>query len=54
MRDYSSVLAVFSGVKAALSKEKNDQWKWIYPNRFIHKSDIQSGTMYGIKEGNEY
>lgn len=54
MKEYSSVLAVFSGVKAELNKEKNDQWKWIYPNRFIYKSDIQSGTMYGVKEGNKY
>jgi ribosomal protein S18 acetylase RimI-like enzyme len=54
MNDLSSVLKIFKRIKAELNKQKNDQWKWIYPNRFNHKTDIKNGTMYGITEGNEY
>ncbi|GGG14981.1 GNAT family N-acetyltransferase [Paenibacillus abyssi] len=54
MRDFRSILKIFREVKMELEKQNNDQWKWIYPNRFIYKADVKNGTMYGIKEGNEY
>ncbi|WP_165971965.1 GNAT family N-acetyltransferase [Paenibacillus piri] len=51
MNDYPAVLALFKAVKTELGKHNNDQWKWIYPNRFTHKTDIGNGAMYGLKEG---
>ena len=54
MSDYSAVLSLFTAVKKELTKQGNDQWKWIYPNRFTHKKDIAEGSMYGVKEGNGF
>ncbi|MCR8631295.1 GNAT family N-acetyltransferase [Paenibacillus radicis (ex Xue et al. 2023)] len=54
IEDYSAILTLFKEVKAELNKQRNDQWKWLYPNRSTHKTDIKNGTMYGIKENNSY
>ncbi|NOU96791.1 GNAT family N-acetyltransferase [Paenibacillus sp. LMG 31456] len=54
MEDYSAILTLFKEVKAELNKQNNDQWKWLYPNRFTHKTDIKNGSMYGIKGTNNW
>lgn len=32
-----AVLQTFKAVKAELSKQSNDQWKWFYPGRSDYK-----------------
>ncbi|MDQ0060065.1 GNAT family N-acetyltransferase [Paenibacillus harenae] len=53
MGSLPSVLKIFRRAKSELKNQKNDQWKWIYPNRSNYKADLRNGSMYGISYGDE-
>ncbi|WP_246309896.1 hypothetical protein [Paenibacillus alginolyticus] len=49
-KDRQSVRNLYTSVTQHLRKEGVKQWDRFYPNRFIIQSDLQNGSLYGVKQ----
>ncbi|ULT54816.1 GNAT family N-acetyltransferase [Neobacillus drentensis] len=47
-----TVLQFYREISSDLRQKGIDQWDRYYPNRFIVKSDLKEGNLYGILEDN--
>lgn len=54
MAELPAVLTLFRLVKKELNKQRNDQWRWLYPTRSTHKADVRNGSMYGLKDNDGF
>ncbi|MGO4495278.1 GNAT family N-acetyltransferase [Paenibacillus sp. 2RAB27] len=50
--DGHSLRNLYTSVTQHLRREGVKQWDRFYPNRFIIQSDLQSGSLFGVKQSN--
>ncbi|UUZ90604.1 GNAT family N-acetyltransferase [Paenibacillus sp. P25] len=50
--ELSQVRRLYASVTRHLRKRGIGQWDWIYPNRWVIRSDLRKGCLFAVRQGN--